>query len=117
MDSIDFADTDVSILRRVSRIVSSELSLEEMLGEILGLTAQVTGCDACLVYLVEEGTGEFVLRASLVPHSAEVGSMRIKMGEGLTGWVAEHLAPVSLVSNAAADPRFKVFPTIIEDTY
>ena len=45
-------DTDISVLRRVSSIVSSELSLQEMLGEILGLTAQVTGCDACLVYLV-----------------------------------------------------------------
>jgi signal transduction protein with GAF and PtsI domain len=117
MDSIELEETDVSVLRRVSRIVSSELSLQEMLGEILGLTAQVTGCDACLVYLVEEATGEFVLRASLVPHSAEVGSLRVKVGEGLTGWVAEHKAPVSLSSNAAADPRFKVFPTIIEDTY
>ena len=116
MESIE-PETDVSLLRRVSRIVSSELCLQEMLGEILGLTAQVTGCDACLVYLMEETTGEFVLRASLVPHSAEVGSMRIRMGEGLTGWVAEHQAPVSLASNAAADPRFKVFPTIIEDTY
>ena len=52
-----------------------------------------------------------------MPHSAEVGSLRVRMGEGLTGWVAEHQAPVSLPSNAAADPRFKVFPTIIEDTY
>jgi signal transduction protein with GAF and PtsI domain len=117
MESLEPVDTDISVLRRVSRIVSSELSLEEMLGEILGLTAQVTGCDACLVYLIEDATGEFVLRASLVPHSAEVGSLRVKMGEGLTGWVAEHQAPVALSSNASADPRFKVFPTIIEDTY
>ena len=46
--------SDVSVLHRVSRIVSSELSLDEMLGEIVGLTSQVTGCDACLVYLVEQ---------------------------------------------------------------
>lgn len=115
MESLE-PDTDVSVLRRVSRIVSSELSLQEMLGEILGLTVQVTGCDACIVWLVEEATGEFVLRASLIPHSAEIGNLRIK-DEGLTGWVAEHKAPVALSSNAAADPRFKIFPTLIEDTY
>ena len=108
---------DSSVLRRVSRIVSSEISLDEMLGEILGLTAQATGCDACLVYLMEEATGEFVLRASLVPRAAELGHLRVKMGEGLTGWVAEHQTPVALSSDAAADPRFLVFPSLIEDTY
>jgi signal transduction protein with GAF and PtsI domain len=110
-------ELDASILRRVSRIVSSELLLQEMLGEILGLTSQATGCDACLVYLMEESTGELVLRASLAPRPAELGRLRVKMGEGLTGWVAEHHAPVALSSKACEDPRFKVFPSIIEDTY
>src|SRR5277367_4266636 len=110
-------NSDASVLHRVSRIVSSELSLDEMLGEILGLAAQVSGCDACLVYLVESETGEFVLRASLVPHSHDVGSLRVKMGEGVTGWVAEHQSPVALSSKAAADPRSKIFPTLVEDTY
>jgi signal transduction protein with GAF and PtsI domain len=109
--------SDASVLHRVSRIVSSELSLDEMLGEIVGLTAQVSGCDACLVYLVESETGEFVLRASQVPHARDLGNLRMKMGEGVTGWVAEHQSCVALATNAAADPRFKIFPALIEDTY
>src|SRR5579883_550331 len=108
---------DVSVLHRVSRIVSSELSLDEMLGEIVGLTARVSGCDACLVYLVETATGEFVLRASLVPHAADLGTLRMKIGEGVTGWVAEHQSPVALTSRASQDPRFKMFPALVEDTY
>ena len=108
---------DVSVLHRVSRIVSSELSLDEMLGEIVGLTSQVSGCDACLVYLVEAETNEFVLRASLVPHAADLGRLRMKMGEGVTGWVAQHQSPVALPSKAAADPRFKMFPALVEDRY
>jgi len=109
--------SDRTILRRVSQIISSELSLNEMLGEIVGLAAQVTGCDACLVYLVEETSGEFVLRASLVPHNTDLGNFRMKMGEGVTGWVAEHQSPVALSSNASSDARFKLFPALIEDTY
>src|ERR1035438_3662163 len=58
----------VALLHRISSIVSSELSLDEMLGEIVGLTAQVTECDACLVYLLEADSDEVVLRASQVPH-------------------------------------------------
>lgn len=49
----------ISLLRRVSRIVSSGLSLDEMLGEIIELAARVSGCDACVVYLMETGSGEF----------------------------------------------------------
>src|SRR6201994_3715475 len=109
--------SQVALLHRISSIVSSELSLDEMLGEIVGLTAQVTECDACLVYLLERETDEIVLRASQVPHAAALGTLRIKMGEGVTGWVAEHKSVVALSSNAAADARFKRFQTLVEDTY
>jgi signal transduction protein with GAF and PtsI domain len=107
----------VALLHRISGIVSSELSLDEMLGEIVGLTAQVTECDACLVYLLEPDSDEVVLRASQVPHAAALGNLRMKMGEGVTGWVAEHKSVVALSSKAAADARFKRFPALIEDTY
>jgi len=88
-----------------------------MLGEIVGLTVQVTECDACLVYLMDHEENEIVLRASQVPHAAALGELRMKMGEGVTGWVAEHKAVVALSSNASADPRFKRFQALIEDTY
>jgi uroporphyrinogen-III synthase len=86
----------VSLLQRVSNIVSSELSLDEMLGEIVGLTVQVTDCDACLVYLFDKDASEIVLCASQVPHAHELGNLRLKMGEGITGWVAEHKSVVAL---------------------
>ncbi len=114
---MEASTNQVSILHRISSIVSSELSLDEMLGEIIGLTSQVTGCDACLVYLIEHENGEIVLRASQVPHAADLGNLRMKMGEGVTGWVAEHKAVVALSSNASSDNRFKRFPGLVEDTY
>src|SRR5256714_19972 len=110
-------DSHVSLLHRISNIVSSDVSLDEMLGEIVGLTAQVTECDACLVYLIERETNEIVLRASQVPHQADLGNIRLKIGEGVTGWVVEHRSVVALPKNAAADRRFKRFQALIEDTY
>lgn len=115
--SLDPAGSQVALLQRISNIVSSELSLDEMLGEILGLTVQVAGCDACLIYLIDKVTGEIVLRASQLPHAKALGKLKMKMGEGVTGWVAEHKAVVALESNARNDPRFKRFPSLIEDTY
>jgi two-component system sensor histidine kinase/response regulator len=109
--------SDLAFLHRVSRIVTSELSLDEMLGQIVGLTAQSTRCDACLIYLVESTTGEFVLRASQVPRAQDLEDVRVKPGEGVTGWVAEHQSVVALGSKASADPRFKNFSALVEDTY
>lgn len=114
---MDTPTSQVELLHRISNIFSSELSLDEMLGEIVGLTVQVTGCDACLVYLIERETNEIVLRASQVPHQVDLGNIRMKMGEGVTGWVVEHRSVVALPANAAADVRFKRFQALVEDTY
>jgi uroporphyrinogen-III synthase len=116
MDSIP-VPSQVDLLHRISSIVSSERKLDEMLGEVVGLTVQVTGCDACLVYLIETESNEIVLRASQLPHAAELGNLRMAMGEGVTGWVAEHMSVVVLPSNASSDRRFKRFSALVEDTY
>ena len=108
--------TGVSFLRRVSRIVNSDLSVDEMLGQIVMLTAQVCACDACIVYLLESATGDFVLRASQVPHP-RIGELRMQLGEGVTGWVAQHQMPVALTSKASGDSRFKPISGLVEDTY
>jgi uroporphyrinogen-III synthase len=100
----------VAILHRTSRIVSSGLSIDDMLQELVALTVEVTACDACLVYLPDHETGDIVLRASQLPHDAEIGAVRLNLGEGVAGWVAQHKSAVALSSHAFAD-------TLVEDTY
>jgi signal transduction protein with GAF and PtsI domain len=115
--SPDQSPSQVQLLHRISNIVASQLSVDEMLGEIVGLTVQATGCDACLVYLIEEDTDEVVLRASMVPHKEDLGMLRMRIGEGVTGWVAEHKSVVALPNSASSDHRFKRFQALVEDTY
>jgi len=108
--------SQLDLLHQISKIVSSGSPLNEMLQELVRLTVQVTSCDACLLYLAEPD-GDEVLRASQLPHTAEIGQIRIKTGEGVTGWVAEHKSVVSLEANAYADKRFKKLPGLVEDTF
>lgn len=115
--SMSVTDSHVSMLHRISNVVSSNLTVDEMLGEVVGLAVQATGCDACLVYLIDHPTEELVLRASQVPHAEALGSLRIPIGEGVTGWVAAHQSVVALSSNAAEDSRFRRFQELVEDTY
>jgi signal transduction protein with GAF and PtsI domain len=111
------AKSQVELLHQISNIVSSNLDLDKILQELIALAVDVTTCDACLVYLVDHSSNEIVLRASQLEHPGEIGNIRMKMGEGITGWVAEHKSVVALDTNANSDSRFKTFQALPEDTY
>ncbi len=115
----DSATTSIesSLLHRIGRLANCDLSLDEILGQIVGLAAEISRCDACLVYVRETATGDFLLRASQLPRSYSGANLRMKPGEGVTGWVAERQTIVALSANAARDSRFKTFATLVEDTY
>jgi uroporphyrinogen-III synthase len=72
-------------------------------------------CDSCLIYVLEDD--ELVLRASKNPHPEVVDRLKLRIGQGITGWVAEHREPVSVTQHAAQDPRFRLFNELPEDTY
>src|SRR5262245_47986865 len=109
--------SQLTLLHRISGIVSSDMSLQKMLNELIGLVVGVTDCDACLVYLLEASRNEIVLCASQLPHLGEIGNICLKIGEGVTDWLAQHQSVVALSSRAPSDPRFKSFPSLPEDTY
>ena len=56
------AKSQVELLHQISNIVSSDLSLEKVLQELIGLAVEVTDCDACLVYLLDRSSREILLR-------------------------------------------------------
>src|SRR5215471_3681871 len=115
--SSESAVSQVALLHRISGIVSSDMSLQKMLDALISLVVGVTSCDACLVYLLDSSKAEIVLCASQLPHAGEIGNIRMKIGEGVTGWVAKHQSVVALSSRASKDPRFKSFTALPEDTY
>jgi uroporphyrinogen-III synthase len=60
---------------------------------------------------------ELVLRASKNPHPEVVDRLKLRVGQGITGWVAEHREPVAIPEEAAHDPRFQFFHELPEDGY
>jgi putative methionine-R-sulfoxide reductase with GAF domain len=90
-------------------------SLRDVLAEVVKFSVSVVKCDSCFVYVLEED--ELVLRASKNPHPEIVDRLKLKMGEGITGWVAEHRQPVAVTRNAHEDPRFQTFNEVPEDRF
>jgi signal transduction protein with GAF and PtsI domain len=75
----------------------------------------IVQCDSCFVYVLEDD--DLVLRASKTPHPDVVDRLKLRVGQGITGWVAEHRTPVAVGSHAFDDPRFKTFNELPEDRY
>jgi signal transduction protein with GAF and PtsI domain len=67
--------------------------------------------------LLDRQNKELVLMASKNPHQKMLGKIKLKIGEGITGWVAKENKPVSISNNASDDPRFKFFHNLPEDKY
>ncbi|MBK6880851.1 MAG: GAF domain-containing protein [Elusimicrobia bacterium] len=108
---------ELDLLHKITNIIGSTLELNTMLQEIVGLVSGVTRADACFIYLHEPAQDCLVLSASKTPHPGEIGRIRLRMGEGLTGWVAEHKKPLALPEKAHEDHRFKFFQNLPEDKF
>src|SRR5262249_48932660 len=67
---------------------ANDASLQDVLAEVVEICTSVVKCDSCLVYVLEGD--ELVLRASENPHPDMLDRLKLKVGEGITGWVAEH---------------------------
>ncbi len=115
--SLDRASQELRILHEISQSISCNLDLDQVLKEIIDLVVDVTRCDSCLLYLVDESEPYLFLRASKNPHPRLIGRIALKVGEGITGWVAENAELVMIDKNAGKDPRFKVFNNLPEDRY
>ena len=115
--TLDLAGQELKILHQMSHTISCTLDLDEVLRQIIELVIEVTKGDACLLYLLDD-TGDFlILRASKNPHPKLIGKIAVKLGEGITGWVAQEAQPVAIARHASKDSRFKFFQTLQEDRY
>ena len=92
-----------------------ETGLAKSLASVVSLVVEFMNSDSCLLYLLQDK--ELVLCASNNPQPSTIGNVRLKLGEGLTGWVARERRLLSISREAYADPRFKLFTNLPEDTY
>jgi signal transduction protein with GAF and PtsI domain len=105
------------LLHRITEIIGSTLDLKELLTEIARMIIGMTKGDSCLIYLYDEKKEELILRGSYNPHPKLLGRIKLHLGEGITGWVAEKREPVAIAENASEDPRFKFYHNLPEDRY
>lgn len=119
MQSMDFSttaeDSHVDVLYEISGRLGTADGFREVLTRVVEFATALVQCNSCLIYVLEGD--ELVLRASKNPHPEVVDRLKLRVGEGITGWVAEHREPVAIPEKAAHDPRFQFFHELPEDSY
>jgi len=108
-------ESSVDFLHEIGGRLATADGFHEILNQVVEFASDLVKCDSCLIYVLE---GEhLVLRASKNAHPDVVDRLKLRVGEGITGWVAEHHEPVAISEKAAQDPRFQFFHELPEDSY
>jgi uroporphyrinogen-III synthase len=107
--------SDIDLLHDIGSRMAAADPFHEVLQRVIDMVTVAVRCDSCFIYVLEKD--KLVLRASKNPHDDVVDRMEIDLGQGVTGWVAEHKQTVALPAKAWVDPRFARFPSLPEDRF
>lgn len=106
---------EIEFLHEIGSRMAAADSFHAVLERIVVFASAVIPCDSCFIYVLEQD--RLVLRASRNPHANLVDHLAMRLGQGITRWVAEHREPVSIAKQALRDPRFKLFRDLPEDLF
>lgn len=97
--------SEMGALHEISRMFESSKNIDALLRYVLEKCMDLMNAEAASSMMVVDGTDELEFKIVLGPKSEGVKPFRLKIGKGLSGWVAEHNVPV-LIPDAYKDPRF-----------
>ncbi|MCD4764479.1 MAG: GAF and ANTAR domain-containing protein [Desulfobacterales bacterium] len=101
-------DKYIKALMDISRAITSDLYLEDLLKLIVMVTARVTGVEICSLWLIDERVNPTMIRlkASQTINPEYMKDRSLNMDEGVVGFVATHKRPL-IVENVLDEPKFK----------
>ena len=92
-------------LLSLARGLSSTLDVDALLKRMGQAAEQMFLCEASAIMLHDEDKEHLFFKVATGEKSGSINRFRVKIGEGIAGWVAEKREPL-LVNDVAADPRF-----------
>ena len=106
---------DIEVLHEIGERIAASDPLSTVLKLVVEFVSTVVKCDSCFLYVLEGN--DLILRASQNPHAEVLNRLTLRVGQGITGWVAENKEPVVIGSRASFDPRFQSFHELPEDRF
>lgn len=96
----------LSTLTKISKAITSDLYLEDILKLIVNLTASVMNAKICALWLIDDEAKELRVRATQAMSQEYLKARSIKLGEGIVGRVASEKKAL-IIPNVLEDKRYK----------
>lgn len=93
-------------ISKVSKTITSNLYLEDILKLIVTVTAEIMDSKICSLMLIDDKTGELVLKTTQSMSDLYNKKIPLKAGEGIAGKVASQNRPIA-VYDIAKEPEYK----------
>ncbi|MBJ7600280.1 MAG: hypothetical protein DLM67_10675 [Candidatus Nephthysia bennettiae] len=107
---------ELEFLQRLSQSAASTRDADELVDLIIHEATAAIGVDVCALYLLNPEGGELMFAATNGLNERMVGRVTMKVGEGVTGWVAETRQPM-LVPDVSEEPHWKWIPGLDEERF
>jgi len=96
---------ELHIFHDVAKALTSSLDLDSILKTIMEKMAEYFRPDTWSLLMVDEEKNELYFAIAIGDKADALKSARLKVGEGIAGWVAKHGESL-VVPDVSADPRF-----------
>src|SRR5438094_5140983 len=112
----NLAARELGFLVRLAQAAASTQKPDELLALIIGDATPSMGTDVGSLYLLLPSGRELRLRGTNGLNENMVGKVKMRVGEGITGWVAETRQP-AIVADVSQEPHWKWVPGLDEDRF
>ena len=103
-------------ISELNHLFSDSVSVENFLQQTVQMVAKHMKVDVCSIYLLNENNNTLTLRATKGLSKKSIGTVELKVGEGITGLAVKELRPIN-ISGASKNPSSKLFKDIGEEKY
>jgi len=107
---------ELSFLHEVAQLASSARSWDEMLRIVIDRTTDAMRAEVSSLYLLEKSEGVLRLEATNGLNRGAIGRATLRVGEGITGWVANARVPLA-ARDVRSEPRWKWVPEVDEKRF
>ena len=105
--------SELNAVRNIFRAINATSDVRSILDTIVRTTAKAMRVNSASIYLLDAPAHSLILKATTGLYPQSVDHAQLIMGQGITGWAAEHGELVA-VRDAWKDERFYLIPNIRE---
>jgi signal transduction protein with GAF and PtsI domain len=84
----EWSGTEIESLIEVSSLINSSLKIDEVLENSMRVVEELTDAEKSSIFEIDFEKNELYFRLAHGEYNAKVNQVRMKMGEGIAGWVA-----------------------------